>query len=223
MFDNIQAYAGKVIGDVPSDQSEFESALLQSEPQTPEEIIEYAQREAEGILEAARQEAAAEREAILQNAVDQSEQQIAKNVINAAVNLKMEIWSSKVAMGKILSDALDTIVGRIGHDRMVLSAIEKASEDYGKNQSIIIYGNTKTLERLRLVAIGSKRNLKEFGFSFKLDAGLVDGRCILSRDDSRIEVGLDAQIEALKKVFYADVSRASKDAQAQLNATGKLN
>ncbi len=222
MFDNIQAYTGNIIGETPPDPSDFNQVETASKPQTPEEVLEYASREAEEIKEAARQEASAERDAILAHAKSQAEQLISENVVNAALNLRMELLSSKVAMGEVLTNAMDTIVGKIGHDKMALAAIENAIVGYSTDRKLIVYGNSKTLERLRLVAIGAKKNLREFGFVFQLDAGLADGRCVLSHGDARVEVGLDSQIDALKKVFHADSARAQKAVQSSLASTGKL-
>ena len=222
MFDNIQAYTGNVIGDAPVVVSESGNTNTNLEPRTADEILEYAAREAEEIKARAREEAISECDAILQHAEQAAEEKIAANVIEAVVNLRMELFSAKAAMGEILANAMDEIVGKIGRDKMAFAAVEKAINDYGEKQTVTVFGNTKTLERLRLVAMGSGKNLKDFGFKFKLDAGLADGRCVLSSSDTRVEVGLDAQLDALKKVFHTDAARALKSAQTSLSQNGRL-
>lgn len=222
MFDNIQAYTGNVIGDAPVAGADLGSTETNIQPRTADEILEYAAREAEEIKANARAEAISERDAILENANLVAQEKIAESVVEAVVGLRMELFSAKAAMGEILSNAMDEIVGNIGQDKMAFAAVEKAIKDYGKEQTVTVFGNTKTLERLRLVAMGSSKNLKEYGFKFKLDAGLADGRCVLSNADARVEVGLDAQIDALKKVFHADAARAQKSAQTSLTTNGKL-
>ena len=222
MFDNIQAYTGNVIGESPASRTEFDGTEVAKQLQTPDEILDYAAREAADIISKAQGEAAAEREAVFENAKLEAEKQIAEKVVDAVVGLRMELFSAKAAMGEVLTNALGQIVGKVGHDKLALAAVEKAIEDYGKDQKITVFGNSKTLERLRLVAIGSKKKIKEYGFEFELDAGLSDGRCVLSNEYTRVEVGLDAQLSALKKVFHTDAVHALKQAKSSLVATGKL-
>ena len=107
-------------------------------------------------------------------------------------------------MVDVLEKALDRIIGDIGMEKATSLAISKALEDFRSEEGLEIQANGKTIERLQLFAVGRKKELSLMGINFKRDTSMEEGRCILLSGNERIEVGIKAQLAALKKLFASE-------------------
>jgi flagellar biosynthesis/type III secretory pathway protein FliH len=219
MFQGVQAYHGNVVGT----PQELEAVAPQPdalyahgedaghEADTASQILRYAREEAASIVEMARSTANDEKERILAEAHAEADLITVNKAIDTVARLNLELWSSRIAMADVLEKALERIIGDIGQDNAAFLAVENALKDYRGEKSLKILASGHTADRLQLVAIGKKKDLTRMGIELVCDPCIEPGRCLLDTGAERVEIGLDAQLAALKKLIAGEREQAVRE------------
>ncbi|MEL7428646.1 MAG: hypothetical protein AAFN43_01480 [Pseudomonadota bacterium] len=219
MFQGVQAYHGNVVGTPqeleaaapPPDAPLADDQGTGHEADTANQILRYAREEAASIVEMARSAANDEKDRILAEAHGEADLITANKAIDTVARLNLELWSSRIVMADVLEKALERIIGDIGHDNAAFLAVENALKDYSGEKSLKILASGHTADRLQLVAIGKKKDLTRMGVELVCDPCVEPGRCILDTGAERLEIGLDAQLAALKKLIAGEREQAVRE------------
>ena len=199
MFDQVQTYSGYVMD---SDNAAEVSPEVTPEriPVSPQDYIEQAQREAAEIVANAKAQAETEIQSMKAAAEIEIEQQISERVSHAAITIGPDLWSARHAMAEIVGDALDRLIGDFGKQNALIYAVENAAKKYAQEHPLVVRAHPKNANRLKVNFFSARRKSCSPPTEVIEDDGLAEDRCILTFNGRSIEVGLEQQIEAIKRI-----------------------
>ena len=201
MFDQLQAYSGAMVS--PAGEEGIVASQAEpvfKEPTTPEEILDHARQEAEKILAEAHEQANQIIADKLDEAGDFVELSVAEKVDEASNTLRLDLWSSRLALAEIVDSALRQMIGKLGQSEATLAAVTTAIETYCDKHTPTVYASDTTANRLELIGVAARDKLSLPAFHLKRDPALEEGRVILDTGRGRFEVSLEAQMQAMRKL-----------------------
>ncbi len=223
MFDVVECYTGGI--HQPEPGSDVDPALVHNNAQkapvngdvvshadgrhsqaTPEFIIQNAYREAERIVLEAREQAEQDGENIINEAQTRADEIAVQSVSNAAVEMGLDLWSSRYVLTDVVEKALTSMIGHVGENEACYRAVEVAIRQTCEDKSVTVLAENRTADRLRLVSLSNRDNPKSFVFDITTDDTLAPGRCVIKAGNKLLDVSIEAQISAIKKACDQQVA-----------------
>jgi len=213
MFDQVPTYSGYVVG---SDSTEDASQETRPErvPVSPQDYIEQAQQQAADIIKEAKAQAETEVQAMKAAGELEIERQIAERVTQSAITIGPDLWSVRHAMAEIVGGAVDRIIGDFGKQNALVYAVETAANKYAKDHPLVVRAHPKNANRLKVNFFSARRKSCSPPTEVIEDDGLAEDRCILTFNGRSIEVGLEQQIDAIKRIVNQSLKAEDQSGNA---------
>ena len=210
MFDLSTAYTGAMI----APEQGADGVIAADNPAhsyqiDTEKLILDAREQADAILNQAREEAASIKQEILDNAHLEAEALIATSAAKASTDLGLDLWSARNAIAHIVEQSLNNMIGDIGEVEACYMAVERAARDYVSTQKFTVHAEPETANRLRLLQIGQAGKGYSVKYEIVDDHNIPAQRCMLDMGHKRVEVSLEAQIQAVKNASLSALQRVN--------------
>lgn len=158
------------------------------------EALEAARAKAEGIVSAAHAAHEAERQRGHAEGRREGAEQAACLIAGATAEAAARLDRIEAALPALVAEAVANILGAFDIRDLVAPAVSRALGQLRRGASATIRTSPGCLEQLRAALAG----LGGGAIRIEPDPGLEDGRCVLSSELGDVELGIEAQVRALR-------------------------
>ena len=177
-------------------ESEYAAVL------TATEVVDTARREAQAMQEKARREAQAEREAGYREGAMKARQEYAQRLLSLAATNEQQLRALRSTMAQVVVKAMTQLLSESDPQQLYKAALLRVHAVLSVEPFVTVRVSPgreaalrQTLTELGRQAEWAARTL------VTADASLPDGACILQTASGTIDLGVDAQIEAFRRVI----------------------
>lgn len=159
-----------------------------------DEALREARLRAEEILASARAAHEAERARGRAEGYAEGAEEAAQLTVRAAAAAAAQLDRIEAALPELVGDTVAGILGSFDVRDLVAPAVSRALGRLRRGATATLRASPGCVEPLRalLAALGTE------AVRLEPDPGLVDGRCVLSSEMGDVELGVDAQLRALR-------------------------